>query len=395
MGEAQIDYDSMSDEEFGALNVEDIPLTEGPVEVADGDDAGGEVSEEVVAEAEAEADEVDGPGESDEDSEDSDEGDTPDEDGEDDGEAGSDDGEVDGDRDAEDSGDQDADDEGDEANDGDFKARYEEVMAPIKANGEMVELESVDDLRRLASMGLGYSEKMRRVKGPLKIVKSLKDNGLLDEGRLDLMIEASKGDPKAIAKLVKESGIDPLDMDTEGAGDYEPKKHEVSDSEYDLDQAIDEIRGKDGFEESMDIMGEQWDSKSRELIAENPQIVSIVHDHVQSGVFKAIQTKVTTERALGRLEGLSDVEAYRVAAEAMVKSGVLTKGGERADEGTDDSGDALKREAEAKKVAKVKAKRDAKRKAAAPVKGRKAEKTGPRDLSGLSDEEFLKEFDKL
>ena len=274
----------------------------------------------------------------------------------------------------------------------DFESGYKEILKPFKANGKEMKVDSVDDVRRLMQMGAGFSKKMQKLKPHLKIVKSLKDNGLLDQDKLDFLIELSQGKPEAIAKLMEDNDVDPLDIDKEVAAGYKPKSYEVSDSEFNLDQAIDSIRGTDGFEESMKVMGEEWDQKSREIIAENPEIVNVINDHVQSGIFEKVQAEVDKERALGRMTGMSDVEAYREAAGALQKKGILV---DNSKETVSKETDPLKREAG--KVTKEKsiAKAKAKKKAAAPSGGGSKTHKITKDLSSLSDEEFLREFEKL
>ena len=279
-----------------------------------------------------------------------------------------------------------------EDDDFDFEAGYKSLLAPFKANGSEMQVDNIDDARRLMQQGAGANKAMLKLKPHLKMIKSLKDNNLLDQDRLDHLIELSQGNPAAIARLLKDSNVDPLDIDTENTDEYKPKNHSVSDSAYDLDQVIDSIRETETFDKSMNIMGEQWDQRSRETIAENPQIVNIVNDHVQSGVYDTIQSEVDKERALGRLSGISDVDAYREAAKLLYDKGVLVDGNNST---PGKNANPLSREADSitKKASSEKTK--SKKRAAAPSGRGKGGNKVVKDLSGLSDEEFLAEFAKL
>ncbi len=394
------DYDAMSDEEF-LLASDNIPIAE-PIETEDSNEEGQDVDVEVEVDVEESTDteEPDDTGEEDTNSEsDDDTGDTQDDDGN--ADADQDDSEDSADTgDSEDDGEEtdhsDGDEESSEETDFDFESGYKDILKPFKANGKDMQVDSVEDARQLMKMGAGFSKRMQKIKPHLKIVKSLKDNDLLDQDKLDHLIELSKGNPDAIAKLLKEKGVDPLDIKLDGAGDYKPESHEVSDSAYNLDEAIDGIRGTDTFEKSMDVMGKQWDSKSRTIIADNPDIVGVINDHVQSGVFEAVQTEVDKERALGRLTGLSDVEAYREAASTLQKSGVLVgNNGEPKKTKSDSEGNSLEREAGKVNKKKKAETAKAKKKAAAPSRGTGSSKKQTVDLSKLSDEDFLKEYEKL
>ncbi len=385
----ETDYEAMSDEEFANAS-DDLPISE-PIETEEVEVDEGEVEE-------VDAEEPDG---EDEDSgTDDDAGDTQDDDGNADEEL--DDSEDDADEsesedDGEETDDSDGDGENSEETDFDFESGYKDILKPFKANGKEMQVDSVDDVRQLMQMGAGFSKKMQKLKPHLKIVKALKDNDLLDQGKLDHLIELSKGNPDAIAKLLKDSGVDPLDVEMDGAGDYEPKSHEVSESAFNLDEAIDNIRGTDAFDQSMDVMGKQWDQKSRGIIADNPDIVGVINDHVQSGVFETVQAEVDKQRALGRMVGTSDVEAYREVVTVLQENGTLVGGTKPKKTKSDSDGSSLEQEAgkASKKKAAKAAKAKAKKKAAAPSKG--GGKTAKRDvdLSGLSDEDFLKEFEKL
>jgi len=277
----------------------------------------------------------------------------------------------------------------------DFEAGYndlQEILKPFKANGKDMTVDNVEDARRLMQMGAGFQKRMGQLKPHLKIIKSLENNGLLDVGKINELIDLSKKDPNAIAKLIKEAGVNPLDIDTEGDGvsDYKPNSYEVSDSEFDLDQAIDSIKGNESYDKSIKVMGEQWDQKSRTIIAENPEIVGIIDGHIQSGVFDTVQNFVEKEQALGRMSGMSDVESYREAAIALQKSGVLEGGDANDASPKTKKPEANSLEVEAKK--KQEAKRRKKRKAAAPSKGKSKSKGSEPDYDNMSDEDFLAEI---
>ncbi len=266
----------------------------------------------------------------------------------------------------------------------DYKSGYEELLSPFKAGGKDIKIDNIDDARKLMQMGAGFASNQRKIKPHLKIVKALRKNGLLDPDKVNHLIDIGLGKPEAIAKLLKDNKVDPLDIDTDSVGDYKPTNHEVSDQEFDLDQAIDGIRGSESYDKSIEIMGKQWDKKSQTIISENPQIVGIIDEHVSSGVFDIIQSHVDKEKTLGRLQGVSDVEAYYMAAEALKGSGALSnKNTEKNEEPVEpDKAEVAKKKKEVKRANK--------RKAAGPAKGKKAKSKPVENFDDLSDEEFEK-----
>ncbi len=281
-----------------------------------------------------------------------------------------------------------------ETGDTDFKGEYEKLLKPFKANGKNIKIDSVDDAITLMQMGANYNSKMLAIKGNLKIVKMLETNGLLDQDKLNNLIDLHNKDKGAITKLVKDSGIDPLDIDTKSEHDYKAKDYSIDDITFDLTTAIDDIRGNDSFEKSMDVMGNKWDTKSQNIIKENPEIVSVVDKHIQEGIFDTVQDAVATERALGRMKGLSDVEAYRDMAHTLEKKGVLTLEAENSVQtDTQDADDnALKVEAGKKKKQADALTRNNKRKAAAPTKKTGGNAKTNTNYLEMSDEDFMKKY---
>ena len=205
----------------------------------------------------------------------------------------------------------------------DYEAAYKRIMAPFKASKRMMQVDNIDDAIALMQKGADYHNKMKTLSPNLKIVSTLEKEGLLDQNKLNNLIDLSKKDPKAIAQLIKDSGIDPLDIDTDEEVTYKPNNYSVSDREFKINQAIDDIRDTPSFDKTINILAKEWDNESKNLISDNPEIISIINDHVFNGVFDKVQSVVDTERALGRLQ-VPDVVAYRQVAEHLQSQGALS-----------------------------------------------------------------------
>lgn len=203
----------------------------------------------------------------------------------------------------------------------DYKAAYEQLTAPFKANGRDIQVKSVDDAVALMQMGANYNKKMAALKPNLKLMKLLENNGLLSEEKLGYLIDLDKKNPDAINKLIKDSGVDPLDLDASKAGDYKPSRHTVDDRELELDAVLDEIQETPSYSRTLDVVSNQWDGQSKNVIANSPQVLRVINSHVQSGVFDVIVKEVEREKMFGRLSGLSDIEAYRQVGDAIQARG--------------------------------------------------------------------------
>ena len=203
----------------------------------------------------------------------------------------------------------------------DYKAEYQRLLAPFKANGKDIAIQNVDDAISLMQMGANYNKKMAGLKPNLKLMKLLENNGLLNEDRIGFLIDLEKKNPAAINKLFKDSGLDPLDLDTEKAGDYRPTSYKVDDKEMELDSVLDEIQETPTYARTLDIVSTKWDGPSKQAIASSPQLLKVINAHVQNGIYDTIATAVERERVFGRLNGLSDLDAYKQVGDAIEAQG--------------------------------------------------------------------------
>jgi len=116
----------------------------------------------------------------------------------------------------------------------DYKALYEKIMAPFKANGKMIKVDTPEEAITLMQHGANYTKKMHALKPNLKMMRALENNGLLEEEKINNLIDLANKNPDAILKLVQDAKLDPMEMDTSVETTYRPKNHSVSDQEMDF-----------------------------------------------------------------------------------------------------------------------------------------------------------------
>jgi len=259
----------------------------------------------------------------------------------------------------------------------DYEAEYNKLMSAFKANGTEIAPKSPEDARRLMQMGANYNKKMAGMKPALKALKTLENNGLLDEEKLNFLIDLNKGNPDAIAQLLKDSAIDPLDVDVSTEKTYRPANHSVSDIELELDSVLTDIKSSPNYVKTLNIVSKEWDESSRNQIATTPHIISIINGQMDSGVFDQVMAAVQYDRSVGNLQGVSDFDAYKLTGNRLEQEGAFNK-----------------KPTPAIKADPVKElKRQAQRKAAGPTKvtSTKVRSVSP-DFNplDLSDEEFEK-----
>lgn len=199
----------------------------------------------------------------------------------------------------------------------DYKAEYEKLLAPFNANGRQISVTSVDDALTLMKMGANYNKKMAAIKPNLKVLKMLETNGLLDEEKISFLIDLEKKNPDAINKLIKDSGLDPMDLDAEKAGNYRPTNRTVDDREIELDSVLDDLHGSKTYQRTVEIVANVWDVKSKQTVANSPELLRVIDEHVSTGIYDIITAEVENERLFGRLKGLSDIEAYKQVGDAI------------------------------------------------------------------------------
>ena len=200
-----------------------------------------------------------------------------------------------------------------------YKSAYEKVTAPFKAKGVDMQVKNPDDIVRLMQMGANYQKKMSQLKPNLKLIKMLENNQLLDEAKLNNLIDLSKKDPQAITKLIKESTVDPLEIDPDVPTNYQPNNYSITDKEYELDRVLDDIKHTKTFDKTIDVLTKEWDADSKTTVSDNPEIISVINTHMGNGIFDQVNAIMEREKALGKLQGIPDVDAYGQILEHMHK----------------------------------------------------------------------------
>ena len=381
------DYLGMSDEDFAKLPVSafDEPA-ESEVENEESEQAAEASADADSSDYEAETDDEDGEEDGDDD-QDKDESASEGDDAEGEGDQGE------GEESSDNSGDPESDgDAGDDKADGfDYEEFHKKITGEFKANGRMMKIEDPEDAIRLMQMGADYNRKMAGMKPGLKVLKMLEKNKLLDESKLSYLIELSQGNPQAIAKLLADSKVDPMDIQVENAGDYKSADHSVDEREINLDEVLSDLQSSEHYSKLMNVVSKEWDDKSKQTVADEPQLLRVINDHMALGIYDIVNTEIENERMLGRLNGVSYLEAYRTVGDSIAARG----GFAHLVQSPADSGTQKQTPQKVTVTGKKKddSQRKDKRRAASPSKTTVA-KTSDDDYNPLSisDEEFEKRF---
>ena len=205
-------------------------------------------------------------------------------------------------------------DKGTEADDD--KSKTTEKFQPLRANGKEYPIDSIGELYKLASAGVGAQQKFQAIAGHRKSIMAAEKAGV------DLMEAVNfqanyKEDPKGtILNLLKSNGIDPLDldMDTEGA---KGKDYSVSDFEVSYDEVVGEIGNSPIFKDVQNVLLNTWDKASRDIFLDKPEMIKNLHEEMSpmQGSDKSMFDLVSPIAEKMKLSGdsRSDFEIYMEA----------------------------------------------------------------------------------
>jgi hypothetical protein len=175
------------------------------------------------------------------------------------------------------------------------------VETPLKANGKTIEIRTPEEAIGLMQMGANYTLKLQQLAPYRKVMTMLEKNELLDESKLSFLIDIANRNPDAIKKLVKESGIDPSEIDPDAKTDYVPGNHRVSDTEVRFRGVMDDLKATPEGKETLKLIHTDWDDASKDMLWENPEVLGIIHTQRENGVYAKITAEVDRQKTLGLL----------------------------------------------------------------------------------------------
>jgi hypothetical protein len=205
----------------------------------------------------------------------------------------------------------------------DYQAQIDELFAPIKANGKDVKVNSIEEARKFISMGMGFNKKMEALKPARLLQKKMQEHNLLEEGKLDFLIALDKKNPEAIARLLKDSELNPLNIDVDSDSSYQPETYSGGEDTLALEDVITDLENSDYASDIASLISTKWGESSREILRSQPGLLNIIDSHMKVGIYDSIIGRIDQEKMLGSHMGISDVEAYGQVAEQMNKEGLF------------------------------------------------------------------------
>lgn len=198
----------------------------------------------------------------------------------------------------------------------DFEAFHKQITAEFKANGRQISFDKPEDIITLMQKGADYTRKLQEMAPHRRIAKTLEKNNINEE-QLNFLIDINNKDPKAIAKLVADSGIDPIDLDNSVPSGYQPRDHMVSKDTMNFETALEDVMSTPEGSQFVVEVDRTWDDSSKAELRNDPSIITHLNNHRKEGIYDKVMDQLTKEKALGNFTTTPFVRAYAEVAQAM------------------------------------------------------------------------------
>lgn len=184
------------------------------------------------------------------------------------------------------------------------------LTAPFKASGREVSFSDPNDIIRLMQQGFDYQKKMAGLKPQKRIIKTLEQHGLLDESKVNQLIELSQGKPEAIAQYLKDHNIDTYNLPDVEETPHQYGNYVVSEQSVTFEEKVKDLQETSYGNEVLSFMSNLPDSDFAKITA-NQNIIDDLAFHAQSGLMNDALNQLEKDRALGRVPSdMSLLDAY-------------------------------------------------------------------------------------
>ena len=160
----------------------------------------------------------------------------------------------------------------------------------FKANGkeyEMTDDEMKSQFPKIFGQAMEYTKKTQAMKPWRQTIDAIESAKLSHED-VSLMIDVLRGDKQAIAEVIKRTGTDALDIDTENSK-YTPKSYGRDETALAIKDVIDEISADKEYDITHKILSKEWDDKSFAEFTKDPDLIRQLHIDVKSGMYNQVQ----------------------------------------------------------------------------------------------------------
>jgi hypothetical protein len=193
-------------------------------------------------------------------------------------------------------------------------AQKEQQELVFKANGrefKFTQDEMLEQFPKIFGQAMDYTKKTQAMKPWRKTIDAIEQAKLGHED-INLMIDVMKGNKEAIAEVMKRTGVDSLEIDTENSK-YTPNDYGRDDKALAIKDIVEEISVDKEYEITHRVLSKEWDEKSFREMTEDPDLIRLLHVDVKTGMFDKVQPIADKIKVFDR-GSKSDLEYYRLAS---------------------------------------------------------------------------------
>ena len=199
------------------------------------------------------------------------------------------------------------------------EAQKEHQELAFKANGreyKFTQDEIMAQFPKIFGQAMDYTKKTQAMKPWRKTIDAIEE-AKLGHNDINLMIDVMKGNKEAIAEVLKRTGVDSLEIDTENSK-YTPNDYGRDDKALAIKDIIEEISVDREYETTHKVLSKEWDEKSFKRMTDDPELIRLLHYDVKSGTFDKVQAVAEKIKVFDR--GLkTDLEYYELASKEIAQ----------------------------------------------------------------------------
>ena len=193
-------------------------------------------------------------------------------------------------------------------------AQKEQQELVFKANGrefKFTQDEMLEQFPKIFGQAMDYTKKTQAMKPWRKTIDAIEQAKLGHED-INIMIDVMKGNKEAIAEVMKRTGVDSLEIDTENSK-YTPNDYGRDDKALAIKDIVEEISVDKEYEITHRVLSKEWDEKSFREMTEDPDLIRLLHVDVKTGMFDKVQPIADKIKVFDR-GSKTDLEYYRLAS---------------------------------------------------------------------------------
>lgn len=201
---------------------------------------------------------------------------------------------------------------------------YAALVVPMKANGKEVSFTDPEEIRTLVQKGIGYEQRMGKLKKFQRHMETLDKENLMNDDTLNLIIDLARGKPEALKAYVENNKIDIYDVIGLDTDNYAPEKHIPSEEEYTQSQVQQEVKSLPDYDLIKPIVESDWDIESQNKLLADPALATNLIEAAKAGIHDMVLAEAEKVKLLAS-QPMSDLDAYFVAGNKLHAKGAFDK----------------------------------------------------------------------